>query len=111
MHRYSSTLTQPLGKGARRLRASVFVICGLMVSLQSERAFSAEDSLQGPDVTIIAAEEKTIYEYRQRGQLRMVKIVPTWGKSYYLVPRDSTKGYGDLEKADMLLPSWVIIEF
>lgn len=67
--------------------------------------------MRGPDVTIIAAEEKVIFEYRQRGQLRMVKIVPTWGKPYYLVPRDPTKGYGDLEKADMLLPSWVIFEF
>jgi hypothetical protein len=71
----------------------------------------AEESLQGPDVTIIAQEEKTIFEYRQGGELRMVKIVPKWGKPYYLVPRDRTRGNGDLEKADMLVPSWVIIEF
>ena len=41
----------------------------------------------------------------------MVKIVPRLGKPYYLVPRDSTTGFGDLERADMLLPSWVIVEF
>ena len=74
-------------------------------------AARSEESLQGPDVTIIAQEEKTILEFRQSGQLRMVKIVPKWGKPYYLVPRDRTKGFGDLERADMLLPSWVIIEF
>ena len=71
----------------------------------------AEDGLRGPDITIIAQEEKTIFEFRQSGQLRMVQIVPRVGPPYYLVPRDSTKGFGDLERADMLLPSWVILEF
>ena len=111
MHRSSWTLSQPPGKGATRLRAGTFVACNLIIFLLSARVFGAEESLQGPDVTIIAGEEKTIYEYRQGRELRMVKIVPAWGKPYYLVPRDQTSGYGDLEKADMLLPSWVIIEF
>lgn len=68
-------------------------------------------SLEGPDVTIIAGEERTVYEFRQSGQLRMVRVVPKWGKPYYLVPADPTKGFGDLERAEMLLPSWVIAEF
>lgn len=104
MDRSSWTLPQP----AKRLRACLLGVCSLIFL---PHASAAEDSLEGPDVTIIATEEKTIFEYRQGGQLRMVKIVPDWGKPYYLVPRDPTKGYGDLEKADMLLPSWVIIEF
>ena len=108
MHRSSWTLSQPPGKGARRLRTGAFVVT---LFLLSAHGFGAEESLQGPDVTIIAGEERTIYEYRQGSELRMVKVVPTWGKAYYLVPRDQTSGYGDLEKADMLLPSWVIIEF
>jgi hypothetical protein len=37
--------------------------------------------------------------------------VPSLGKPYYLVPRDPSKGFGDLERADMLVPSWVIVEF
>ena len=69
------------------------------------------DELRGPDVVIIAGEERTIYEYRQNGHLRLVKIVPNWGKPYYLIPRDQTGGFGDLERADALLPSWVIVEF
>lgn len=72
---------------------------------------AAAEELAGPDVTIIAGEERTIYEYRQNGLLRMVKIVPKWGKPYYLYPRDQTTGFGDLEAADMLLPTWVIVEF
>ena len=69
------------------------------------------EELRGPDVVIIAGEERTIYEYRQNGHLRMVKIVPNWGKPYYLLPRDQTAGFGDLERADALLPTWVIVEF
>ena len=65
----------------------------------------------GPDVTIIAGEERTIYEYWQNGELRMVRIVPKWGRPYNLVPRDNTTGFGNLERADMLLPNWTIWEF
>jgi hypothetical protein len=52
-----------------------------------------------------------VYEYRQGGELRAIKIVPKQGKPYYLVPRDDTRGFGDLEQADMLIPRWTIIEF
>lgn len=93
---------------ARRL---VVGLVALLIGWSGTPAATAEESLKGPDVTIIAGEEKTIFEYRQNGQLRMVRIVPSWGKPYYLVPRDSSKGHGDLEKAEMLLPSWVIVEF
>lgn len=71
----------------------------------------AEEFERGPDVVIIQGEERVVYEFRQNGQLRMVRIVPKWGKPYYLVPRDDTKGFGDLERADMLLPQWIIAEF
>ena len=85
----------------------------IVLLLASKAATAAENdiTLQGPDVVIIAGEDKVIYEFRQNGQLRMVRVVPTWGKPYYLVPRDNTTGFGDLERADMLLPQWVIAEF
>ena len=75
------------------------------------RTAPTAEELRGPDVVIIAGAERTIYEYRQNGALRMVKIVPNWGKPYYLLPRDQTTGFGDLERADALLPTWVIVEF
>ena len=85
---------------------------GAALLLATAAAYASEpEDLRGPDVTIIAGEERTIYEYRQNGHLRMVKIVPNWGKPYYLYPRDQTAGFGDLEEADMLLPTWVIVEF
>lgn len=74
-------------------------------------AQAADDELTGPDVTIVVGEERTVYEYRQGGELRAIKIVPKQGKPYYLVPRDDTRGFGDLEQADMLIPRWTIIEF
>ena len=83
----------------------------LLLSITTAVAAENDITLQGPDVVIIAGEDKVIYEFRQNGQLRMVRVVPTWGKPYYLVPRDNTTGFGDLERADMLLPQWIIAEF
>ncbi|MEQ8691841.1 MAG: DUF2782 domain-containing protein [Pseudomonadales bacterium] len=71
----------------------------------------AESIDRGPDVVIIAGKERVVYEFRQNGQLRMVRVVPKRGKPYKLVPRDPTRGFGDLERADMLIPEWVIVEF
>ena len=110
MYRVSRTLPQLPWKGVFGL----VLLCAALPGAGIPAALGAEPSgerLRGPDVTIIAQEEKTILEFRQAGQLRMVKVVPKWGKPYYLVPRDGTRGFGDLERADMLLPSWVIIEF
>lgn len=88
------------------------VTCALILAFaNSAVASEAGVSLDGPDVTIIASEERVVYEYRQNGQLRMVRIVPNWGKPYILVPADPTKGYGDLERADSLVPAWTLLEF
>ena len=84
---------------------------GLAAAAAPERTAPTPEELRGPEVVIIAGEQRTIYEYRQNGHLRMVKIVPNWGKPYYLVPRDPTAAFGDLERADALLPTWVIVEF
>ena len=88
-------------------------VCAWLAGASAMAATSAttEEALAGPDVTIIADGERTIHEFRQNGELRMIRIVPRLGKPYYLVPRDPTTGFGDLERADMLLPSWVIVEF
>ena len=85
--------------------------CALILSLAILPSVFAEETNRGPDVVIIAGKDKVIYEYRQNGELRIVRIVPKWGKPYYLVPRDNTRGFGNLERADMLLPQWVIAEF
>jgi hypothetical protein len=107
-------LTRFATPAARRVRARATCGYALAAALAAVGPFAlaAEDErLRGPDVTIIAEEERVIQEFRQGSELRMVRIVPSFGKPYYLVPRDPTRGFGDLERADMLIPSWVIVEF
>ena len=93
-----------LGKRAVQLTCTVLLVSAV-------QSIQAEESLRGPDVVIIAGKDKIVYEFRQNGELRMVRVVPKWGKPYYLVPRDNTKGFGNLERAEMLLPQWIIAEF
>ena len=95
----------------RSSRAAVFA--GAICLLFAGTAVLAAEppDIRGPDITIIQEEDRTVHEYRQGGVLRMVQIVPSWGKPYYLVPRDQTAGHEDLERADALLPTWVIVEF
>ena len=69
------------------------------------------ESIRGPDVVIVADDSKTVLEFRQNGQLRMIQVIPKRGKPYYLVPEDPTHNDGDLTRADKLLPSWVIVNF
>ena len=92
----------------RRLILTTLLACATPFALAAQ---SGDDESTGPDVTIVVGEERTAYEYRQGGELRAIKIVPKVGKPYYLVPSDDTRGFGDLEKADMLIPRWTIIEF
>ena len=92
------------------IRYTAFLPLFLALTLTTSSAWG-EDFVPGPDVVIISGKDKVVYEFRQNGQLRMVRVVPKWGKPYYLVPRDDTTGFGDLQKADMLLPRWVIAEF
>ena len=66
---------------------------------------------RGPDVTLIETEERVVYEYRQNGLLRMIKIVPKQGKPYFLVPRDPARGLGTVDEADTLVPQWEIVRF
>ncbi len=94
----------------RPRRIIQFVIVALFATL----ANAAEERTRehrGPDVTMIETEERVVYEYRQNGYLRMIKIVPRRGKPYYLVPRDPSKGLGTIEEADMLVPQWEIVRF
>jgi hypothetical protein len=95
-----------------RSRLVLHFVLAALVAGAAANSFAAEATgAKGPDVTIVLGEERTVYEYRQAGELRMIKIVPKHGRPYYLVPRDDTRGFGNLDEADMLIPRWTIIEF
>lgn len=90
----------------------VLLLAALAVTTAASSA-SAQDRIaaRGQDVVIIEDRERTVYEFRQGGALRSIRIEPVWGPPYWLVPRDPTRGYGNLEEADMLVPQWRLFEF
>lgn len=99
--------------GRSPTKRTVGILAALIISLAAVAVQAADSRVvpRGRDVTIIEGEDRTVYEYRQNGELRMIRIVPTTGRPYYLVPADDTQGYGNLEKADMLIPKWILVEF
>jgi len=95
-------------------RPAAIVLLGFLPALLAAPGAGASESAitsRGQDVTIIEGRERTVYEYRQNGVLRMIRVVPDVGRPYYLAPADPTRGYGNLEQADMLVPKWILVEF
>ena len=70
-----------------------------------------EKKVKGPDVVLVESEKKSIHEFRHNGRLVMIKVVPKRGKPYYLVPEDPSKHFGDLERAEKLVPKWILKRF
>ena len=101
-------------KPGERIRLGLQGILSLFLILQapllrSEEATSPQ--LRGQDITVVQGTDRTVYEFRQNGELRAIRVVPKVGKAYTLVPADPTKGYGNLERADRWLPQWILLEF
>ncbi len=67
-----------------------------------------------PEVTVRKEGEDTVHEYRQGGQLYMMRVVPATGRPYVLVDR---KGDGHFTRLDnnldngVRVPQWVLLEF
>ncbi len=66
-----------------------------------------------PDITIIASDKGTRYEYRVNGQLYMVKVQPVNGPPYYLL---DTNGDGTLDVQEdhpyqAGIPQWVLFSW
>jgi hypothetical protein len=66
-----------------------------------------------PEVTIIESDKGTVYEYRVRGSLYMVKIQPAAGPPYYLLDLDGD-GQMDVrqdEPWNNSIPQWVLFSW
>lgn len=63
-----------------------------------------------PEIVIRPGKKATFYEYRVNGELREVKVVPSVGPEYYLVPSDGG-GWIQQDKSQLLIPSWVIFRW
>ena len=53
----------------------------MWLTLGSGLTYGSE-SIRGPDVVIVAGDNKTVLEFRQNGQLRMIQVIPKRGKPY-----------------------------
>jgi hypothetical protein len=75
--------------------------------------YGPNDPALEPQITIVQKDSATFQEYRVRGRLYQIKIVPRVGPAYYLV---DDKGDGiwrryDGQDVDLRVPRWVILEF
>jgi hypothetical protein len=59
--------------------------------------------------------DKTFYEYRRGGQVVEIKVVPKYGKPYYLKPSDVQNAedgqYVQSDAPDITVPSWIIFRW
>ncbi|MXW52643.1 MAG: DUF2782 domain-containing protein [Gammaproteobacteria bacterium] len=90
---------------------AVFALLNSPTSLAEEGSKNKKEKVKGPDVVLTESKTRSIQEYRQNGKLTMIKVVPKKGKPYYMVPEDPTKHFGDLERAERLVPKWKLKEF
>ena len=97
------------GRWASATLAAALLLAGPLAAQEEEDA--VRRSTGGRDATIIAGEDRVVYEYRVNGVLRQIRIVPDNGRPYYLVPADPTRAGQDLSTAGRLVPSWKLIEF
>lgn len=88
----------------------ILLFCSGTVVADDEKE-PEEKKVKGPDVVLVESEKKSIHEFRHNGRLVMIKVVPKRGKPYYLVPEDPAKHFGDLERAEKLVPKWILKRF
>ncbi|MEO5565465.1 MAG: DUF2782 domain-containing protein [Luteimonas sp.] len=91
--------------------ATVLLSTGLLAACASNGAAlrTAQDGSDGyaiPDGAVedvsTASNGDTVHEYRVQGQLRMIKVVPLRGPTYYLLDRN---GDGKVNQADGEAPA------
>ena len=90
---------------------AIVALMALEFKAEEDAKAIAPSRQRGPDVVLRETPERTIHEYRQNGQLTMIKVVPKKGKPYFLVPVDPTENFGELGRAKQLKPQWVIKRF
>ncbi len=94
-----------------RFWVSLIVAAMLFAPLALAAEGEKKKKIKGPDVVLVESEKRSIQEYRQNGRLTTIKVIPEKGKPYYMVPEDPTKHFGDLERAERLVPQWRLKEF
>ena len=112
---------------AHSLTAVVMLLAGVVAAqpapppppLPPESASTAAQPFAGdpalePQVTIIRRDAETLEEVRIGGELRFVRVTPTHGRPYYLVP-DGLGGQfirrNTLDTTAVKAPMWVLLSW
>lgn len=99
------------GTQAKELAQSVEPASTKGEELLAEVSQPAEDAT---NIKVIVMKNQTIEEYRQRGELVLVKVIPNEGKPYYIDPmeRDKFKDAGrEIINSGVKPVRWVLKEF
>ena len=88
-----------------------FQLLTALIAFTPIGAIAADSVREEKPIEIIQGQDRTIYEYRQNGVLRIIKVVPKRGRPYYLVPADGRPNFDGLEQVKTLYPQWVILEW
>lgn len=73
------------------------------------RASQYQRSDEGPAIVIRNDTDNTYYEYRVNGQIQEIRVEPSVGPVYYLIPVEG--GYIREEESGLRLPSWVLFRW
>ncbi|MEH6576166.1 MAG: DUF2782 domain-containing protein [Amphritea sp.] len=63
-----------------------------------------------PTVIIRQSKQATFYEYSINGQLKEIKVVPSVGKPYYLVPTGNGE-YDRFDNSSLMIPKWILFSW
>ncbi|WP_372739382.1 DUF2782 domain-containing protein [Neptunomonas sp.] len=90
----------------------LLIILTLLMSVTAFAAGLPGDPEEGqPDISIRHQDDTTYYEYRINGELQEIKVVPSVGKPYYLVPSEGHGPMVRIETSTLLIPKWVIFRW
>ena len=106
---------------------ALFLLVGVQAVLAQDAADSPlDDKPDAPDepvvmpeyqpdtsesrIVIRPGEDVVYYEYRIRGEIREIKVVPRVGPSYYRVPAEGG-GWIREGESSLLVPSWVLFRW
>ncbi|MDO6562442.1 DUF2782 domain-containing protein [Amphritea sp. 1_MG-2023] len=86
------------------------LLCSFSIVSTASADVLPEFNDDDPAVTIRQGDQATYYEYRVNGQLIEIKVKPTIGKTYYLIPTDDGEFYRS-EDSNLMLPKWILFSW
>ena len=90
----------------KRLLLTALLLASPLVQAESMPQFDENE----PEITIRHSEGSTFYEYRINGELREIKVIPTSGPEYYLVPAEGDE-FIRSDKSSLLIPKWILFRW